>query len=613
MAVPSRFRIVLLALVVATLVGASCSSGGTTGTATTVANRGTGSGTVGTSGSSPAKGTAPTGTAPGSGTDEACGGLGSVNAAVPAGSGPGDLVASEELTEANRSSKGFPTSARAWRILYVSTGVDETDLSLVCGTAAAPEQGPNVANGKARMLAWSHGTVGLAQRCLPSADPAAGLWGVMPGGIGAIGFADPGGIYEGDPSGGALQYAMNQGWVVAATDYRPNNTYVIGKMAAGNVLDSTRAVAQLLIEEKVGTTPDTYQMVTWGHSQGGHASIWAGQLAETYFKATKPSKPTPAIELVGVIGLAPASTFVGTRGTATAGAAGLADWEMHQSVEVVGLPIPKLELQIGPALFSFIFGSWASFSQQRPPAADAVLPAFPAASGKLDPSAVLTSMGQATVDTIVPLCLHSDAKAVKAAVDPYRDAKTNQMLVPSAWNLPSEYKVGDFFLGGLDATCAGTPPQGLADWCSWIRWNLPGPVGTNPFPKVPSWGGKPVPMLIGQGLDDTIIHCVPGSGASSSTVPEAGDCMSRALFDDLRPVYCPDGQPAASSLTLTTVRKDGLGSPASHLSIPGQLSAKNWTLRGKDMVFTGSPVQTFMDGAFAASIPSGCGSSVENP
>ena len=102
-------------------------------------------------------------------------------------------------------------------------------------------------------------------------------------------------------------------------------------------------------------------------------------------------------------------------------------------------------------------------------------------------------------------------------------------------------------------------------------------------------GGKAGADADRRELDDTIIHCMPGSGASSGTVLEAG------------------------LLTLTTVRKDGLGSPASHLSIPGQLSAKDRTLRGKDMVFTGSPVQAFMDGAFTASIPFGCGSTVENP
>ena len=55
---------------------------------------------------------------------------------MPAGLGPGDLVAAVDLTAANITSPGFPTGARVWRILYVSTGVDENDRQLVCGTVA---------------------------------------------------------------------------------------------------------------------------------------------------------------------------------------------------------------------------------------------------------------------------------------------------------------------------------------------------------------------------------------------------------------------------------------------------------------------------------------------
>lgn len=547
-----------------------------------------------------------------------CGTLGPIDGTVPSGLGPGDLVKSEELTSANKGSPGFPTGARAWRILYVSTGVDEKDLVLICGMVAAPEAGVQATAGTARMLGWSHGTVGLAQRCLPSNSPATMLWGSMPGGINAPGFADPLGIYTGDPAGGALQYAMNQGWVVATTDYQPDDTYVIGKVAAANVLDSTRAAAQLVVQEKVGTAPDRYDLVTWGHSQGGHAALWAGQLAETYLTGTTPSKPTPPIALAGVVALAPASTFTSTpTSTPTSDRAtdghGLADWEMHKTIEIFGLPIQKFSIAIGPALFSYIFGSWADYSQNRPPAADAAFPAFPAAAPKLDAAGVLTAQGQGTVGAIQELCLQADSKAIQAAVNPYIDARTNQMLVPSVWNLPTTYTPGDFFPGGLDPTCATTTDAKLEAWCTWIRWNMPGPRGDNPFPKVPMRDGKPVPMLIGQGLDDTVIHCQPVNGAPSTEVPDAGNCMSRALFDDLSATYCPAGGAPAAYLALDTVRKDGLGSPATHQSIPGQLSSSDWTMRGSQMTFTGSPVQLFMSGAFGGTLEPGCAAKVLNP
>lgn len=57
-------------------------------------------------------------------------------------------------------------------VLYVSTGIDEDDLQLVCGLAAAPDDGPEQEGGVGHQLAWSHGTIGLQQACLPCDRPA---------------------------------------------------------------------------------------------------------------------------------------------------------------------------------------------------------------------------------------------------------------------------------------------------------------------------------------------------------------------------------------------------------------------------------------------------------
>ena len=38
--------------------------------------------------------------------------------------------------------------------------------------------------------------------------------------------------------------------------------------------------------------------MVWGHSQGGHAALWAGQLAPTY---------APELPIVGIAALSPAS------------------------------------------------------------------------------------------------------------------------------------------------------------------------------------------------------------------------------------------------------------------------------------------------------------------
>jgi hypothetical protein len=517
----------------------------------------------------------------------------------------------------------------------VSTGADEHQLELVCGLVAVPSGGPVEVQGSGRMLSWAHGTIGLEQRCLPSSDPATHMWGPMPTGIGAVAWGSLLGKHEGDPSGGALQYAMDQGWVVAMTDYQPDDTYVLGKVAGGNVLDVARTAAQLAAESVPADAPDRYELVSWGHSQGGHAALWAGQLAESYLAATVPSRPTAELELVGVAALAPASNFIAQPGI-QAGVElgdGLADWETHQIVKVVPLPIPELETQIGPALFSYIFGSWDQYSGGETPADGALFPAYPPDAPQLDVEAVATEEGRATIDAVQPLCLAGrDATEVQREVAPYRDAAAHRMLQPPLWNLPPDYTVGQYFHGGIDRSCAEHPapgrdrPVGSASsggatttvggmdaWCRWIRWNMPGPLGDNPFPDAPLVDGHPVPVLIGQGTDDEVIHCRAPSGLAAEEVPGPADCMSRALYDSLRTdVYCPGGA-EEGHLRLDLFRPVALQSPASHFSIPGEMSARRIGRSPEDLDFEGSRVQEFMLGAFDGTLEPGCWASVQNP
>jgi len=543
-----------------------------------------------------------------------CAGTNGVGGPVPAGLGPGDLVSAVDLTPTNAGSPGFPTGARVWRMLYVSTGVDEADLQLICGLAAAPTAGPASAEGHGRLLDWTHGTVGVAQSCLPSSDPAGMFWGKMAGGINAIAWGSDLGKHEGNPAGGLLQYAMNQGMLVTATDYQPNDAYVVGKMEASDALDAARAGTQLMRGEFAATAPPKYDMVIWGHSQGGHAALWAGQLAETYDAATVPSHPTSPTTLVGVAALAPASTFVTLAGQpGMQPGDGLADWEMHQNIGL-DLPAQSLQMQIGPALFAYIFGSWNQLSQGRAPTAAARFPAFPVADAPLALNSVVTTQGAGTVSTVQPMCLTgSAAKGVQKAVADYYDAQANQMLIPPVWNLPADYKSGDYFKGGLDQTCQSTTLPAVAQWCGWMRWNLPGPLGENPYAKAPMVAGSPVPLLIAQGSDDNIIHCIAPDGLATDEVPGAADCMSRALFDSLSAAaYCVPGA-TQGHLELDTFRKVELRSPGTHFSIPGQISAKGGSISSSDLVFEGSPLQRFMSSAFDRSATAGCTTAVLNP
>jgi hypothetical protein len=271
-------------------------------------------------------------------------------------------------------------------------------------------------------------------------------------------------------------------------------------------------------------------------------------------------------------------------------------------------------MQIGPALFAYIFGSWNQLSQGRAPTAAARFPAVPVADAPLALNSVVTTQGAGTVSTVQPMCLTgSAAKGVQKAVADYYDAQANQMLIPPVWNLPADYKSGDYFKGGLDQTCQSTTLPAVAQWCGWMRWNLPGPMGENPYAKAPMVAGSPVPLLIAQGSDDNIIHCIAPDGPATDEVPGAADCMSRALFDSLSAAaYCVPGA-TQGHLELDTFRKVELRSPGTHFSIPGQISAKGGSISSSDLVFEGSPLQRFMSSAFDRSATAGCTTAVLNP
>ncbi len=88
--------------------------------------------------------------------------------------------------------------------------------------------------------------------------------------------------------------------MVAATDYQGLGTrgphpYLVGNSEAMNALDSVRA-ARNLSDAHAGA-----DFAVWGHSQGGQASLFTGQLAASY---------APELHLVGVAVGAPAANLV---------------------------------------------------------------------------------------------------------------------------------------------------------------------------------------------------------------------------------------------------------------------------------------------------------------
>lgn len=183
--------------------------------------------------------------------------------APAAGAQPGALLRAEPML-------AVPAGATATRIAYASTGLDGAPIAVsavvIVPAGAAPARGRDI-------IAWAHPTTGVARDCAPSLLPD--MYDKVQG----------------------LQAMLAQGYVIVATDYPglggPGvHPYLVGVSEGRAVLDSVRAARRLA---DVHTTP---RFAVWGHSQGGHAALFAGELARGY---------APELELVGVAAAAPAT------------------------------------------------------------------------------------------------------------------------------------------------------------------------------------------------------------------------------------------------------------------------------------------------------------------
>ncbi len=158
----------------------------------------------------------------------------------------------------------------AERILYVSERPDGTRAvsggMIFIPTLPAPTEGRPV-------VAWEHGTLGMGDACVPSRST--------------------------NPIGDMTTFIgpmLKQGWVVVATDYvglgTPGpNQYLIAQSEVRDVVNAVRAARNIPEAEA------SNRYATFGHSQGGHASIWTGHLGPEF---------APELELMGVAAAAPA-------------------------------------------------------------------------------------------------------------------------------------------------------------------------------------------------------------------------------------------------------------------------------------------------------------------
>ena len=138
------------------------------------------------------------------------------------------------------------------RITYVTTDVNG-NVIMATGLIMTPKT--NKAN---RVVAWAHGTTGLADQCTPSTNQSV-FWSEARVAVAAL---------------------LGKGFTVAAPDYPGLGTtqahpYLIGPSEARSIIDAVKAARYL----------DGYLSTNYvidGHSQGGQGSLFANQMAPAY-------------------------------------------------------------------------------------------------------------------------------------------------------------------------------------------------------------------------------------------------------------------------------------------------------------------------------------------
>jgi len=177
---------------------------------------------------------------------------------------PGDLIASEPVTVAG-------LNGSMSRVMYLSTAIDGTPIA-VTGLILVPKG--TAPTGGWPVITWAHGTTGMADVCAPSLEP--------------------------DSFTALANGLLDAGYLVVATDYEGLGTpglhpYIVGESQAHGVLDIVRTA------QSFPGANASKRYVVWGHSQGGHAALFAGHIAGSY---------APELQLVATVAGAPPSQLL---------------------------------------------------------------------------------------------------------------------------------------------------------------------------------------------------------------------------------------------------------------------------------------------------------------
>ena len=160
-------------------------------------------------------------------------------------------------------------NAGAYRVMYHSRDAQNRDVA-VTGTIYYPKE--PAPRGGWPVISWGHGTSGLSSSCAPSRN-------------------------------GAFRNGFGLKGVVVASDYvglGPNgqrHAYLSGKSEGHSIIDIVRAACW------IKGVHASRHWVTVGVSQGGHATLFAGELACSY---------APELDLKGIVAAAPGSGLLDT-------------------------------------------------------------------------------------------------------------------------------------------------------------------------------------------------------------------------------------------------------------------------------------------------------------
>jgi dienelactone hydrolase len=161
-------------------------------------------------------------------------------------------------------------------VLYSSRSVTGKKIA-VSGSVSVPKGTPP--KGGWPVITYGHGTTGIADKCAPSRNTASGPAN------GYISYTDD-----------ILNSWLRAGYAIVRSDYEGLGTpgihpFLVGKSSGRGMLDIVRAANQL--NPKISK-----RFVITGHSQGGHAALFAADQAASW---------TPDLKLKGTVAYAPAS------------------------------------------------------------------------------------------------------------------------------------------------------------------------------------------------------------------------------------------------------------------------------------------------------------------